>query len=379
MLESNMLRIGKAEDVGVSRARLERVLELIEGWTKEGTIPGAAIYLARQGTIILHRGFGQTVSLRQENREPRATQSDEIFLIASPTKPIVVMAVMLLVERGKLLLDDSVSSIIPEFAGKDREGVRVRHLMTHTSGLPDMLAENMELREQHAPYTEFAQRACATPLLFAPGTNCSYQSMGIALLGEIIERIEGVPVREFLDREFFVPLAMTDSYLGTGRLPHSRMAEVALTEEQAQSRGNWNTDYWRDFGAPWGGMHSTVSNYAIVLQMLLNGGRYAHRQILGKTTVEMMLTNQIAAMPDMPAKVKMEQAWGLGWRLNQTRGAHHFAELASPHTFGHAGATGTTAWADPQTGLLCVIFTNQPQAGRRLNLLSNAVAATVVE
>lgn len=378
MLEQNMLRPGKAEDVGVSRARLERVTLLMEGYVKDGKIPGAALLVARRGTIVLHRGFGQIIPLGPPEGEPRATQTDTIFLIASPTKPMVATAVSLLIERGQLLLDDPVSDLIPEFKEGDRQGVRVRHLMTHTSGLPDMLPENVELRQRHAPLEEFVQRTCTTPLLFAPGTDCRYQSMGILLLGAIVERIAGVPLREFLEHEFFVPLAMTDSYLGMGRLRRDRIAAVTLTEKEEQ-HWTWNSDYWRDLGAPWGGMHSTVGDYAIFLQMLLNGGRYASKQILSKPLVDTLTANHIAPMPDVPDKVKWEQAWGLGWRLNQPRGAHHIAEIASPRAFGHAGATGTTAWADPDTGLVCVIFTNQPKAGRLLNTLSNAVAAVVVE
>ncbi|MCS6861106.1 MAG: beta-lactamase family protein [Abditibacteriales bacterium] len=378
ILEQNMLRPGRAEDVGISRARLERVTLLMEDYVKEGKIPGAAMLVARRGIIVLHRGFGQMIPLGQTEREPRITQPDTIFLVASPTKPIVATAVALLIERGQLLLDDPVSSLLPEFSGADRREVRVRHLLTHTSGLPDMLPENVELRQQRAPLEEFLRRTCTTPLLFAPGTDCRYQSMGILLLGAIVERIAGVSLREFLEYEFFIPLAMTDSYLGMGRLRRERIATVTLTEQEEQ-QWTWNSDYWRDLGAPWGGMHTTVGDYAIFLQMLLNGGRYAGKQILSQPLVDTMTANHIPPMPDIPDRVKLEQAWGLGWRLNQPRGAHHIAEIASPRAFGHAGATGTTAWADPDTGLICVIFTNQPQAGRLLNTLSNAVAATVID
>lgn len=257
--------------------------------------------------------------------------------------------------------------------------MRVYHLLTHTSGLPDMLPENVALRQQHAPLSEFVKRSCTTPLLFAPGTNCRYQSMGIALLGEIIARISGMPLGEFLRREFFIPLGMNDSALGLGELPRERIARVSLPESEEQQDWTWNSPYWRGLGAPWGGMHSTVGDYAIFLQMLLNGGTYGNRQILSKATVKTMLTDHLAWMSAIPEKVKLEQAWGLGWRLNRPRGAFHFAELASARTFGHAGATGTTAWADPETGLLCVLFTNQPQAERMLKLASNAVAGMVVD
>jgi CubicO group peptidase (beta-lactamase class C family) len=329
--------------------------------------------------VILHRGFGHFIPLGQKDSQRHLTEPDTIFLIASPTKPIVATAITLLIERGKLLLDDPVSSFIPEFERADRREVRVSHLLTHTSGLPDMLPENVELRQRHAPISEFVKQICTTPLLFTPGTDCRYQSMGIALLGEIIERVEGVALRKFLEREFFAPLQMNDSYLGLGNLQHDRISQSTFSEEEARNHWGWNSDYWRDLGAPWGGMHSTAKDYATFLQMLLNGGSYADSLILSQAAVSTMLTNHTALMPSLSERVKLEQAWGLGWRLNQPRGSHCFAELVSSRTFGHMGATGTTAWADPETGLICAIFTNQPKAERFLKLVSNAVAATVVE
>lgn len=379
MARSTLLQAGSAERVGLSPTRLEGAARLIKGWTSEGTIPTAALCVARHGKVVVQRGFGHFIPLADEKAAPHPTQAGTIFLIASLTKPIVASAAALLIERGQLLLDDPVSALLPEFSGEDRQKTRLYHLLTHTSGLPDMLPENIPLRQRHAPLSEFVQGACTTPLLFPPGTNCRYQSMGIALLGEIIARVSGMPLGEFLRREFFIPLGMADSALGLRELPRERIARVSLPEAEEQNDWTWNRPYWRELGAPWGGMHSTVGDYAIFLQMLLNGGAYGGQRILSRMTVETMLTNHLATMPAVPERVKLEQSWGLGWRLNRPRGAFYFAELASSRAFGHAGATGTTAWADPETGLLCVLFTNQPQGERLLKLASNAVAGTIVE
>lgn len=368
----------QAEDLGVSSERLARVCGLIEGWIAQGAIPAAALYVARYGRPILQRGFGHFAPLGGDEDDLRPVQPNTIFLIASLTKPVTAMCIALLVERGRLLLDDPVYTLIPEFAGQDRRGVRVRHLLTHTSGLPDMLPENVALRQAHAPLSEFIPRICVTPLRFAPGTDCRYQSMGIALLGAIVERLTGMPLRRFIEQEFLLPLGMTSSYLGMGQLPRERMAQAALPPEEARTGWNWNSVYWRDLGAPWGGMHATVEDYGRFLQMLLDEGLYEGRQLLARTTANTALVNHVRAMPNVPESVKLEQAWGLGWRLNQPAGSHHLPELGSPFTFGHAGATGTTAWADPDTGLICAFFTNQPRAGRLLNLVSNAVAGSVV-
>ncbi len=368
----------QAEELGVSSERLAGVCSLIEGWVAQGTIPAAALYVARYGKPILQRGFGRFAPLGGGEGDLRPARPDTIFLIASPTKPVTAMCIALLVERGRLLLDDPVHTLIPEFAGQDRREVRVRHLLTHTSGLPDMLPENVALRQSHAPLSEFVRHICTTPLRFEPGTDCRYQSMGIALLGAIVERLTGMPLRQFIEREFLAPLGMTSSYLGMRQLPRERMAQVALPPEEAHTDWNWNSAYWRDLGAPWGGMHATVEDYGRFLQMLLDEGLYEGRQVLARTTANTALVNHVRAMPNVPESVKLEQAWGLGWRLNQPAGSHHLPELGSPFAFGHAGATGTTAWADPDTGLVCAFFTNQPRAGRLLNLVSNAVAGSVV-
>lgn len=366
------------EDLGVDPGRLEHATALIEGWCKQGLIPGATLCIARNGHVLVQRGFGEIIALARRDARREPTRPDTIFLIASPTKPVTAAAVCLLVERGRLLLEDPVSAIIPEFRGGERERVRIRHLLTHTSGLPDMLPENVELRSRHAPVHAFAEGACTTPLLYNPGSDCRYQSMGIALLGAIVERIAGVPLREFIARELFQPLGMVDSWLGLGPLPRERVAQVRLPAEDAATSWNWNSDYWRDLGAPWGGMHSTVGDYMRFMQMLLDGGRYSGRQILSRPMVETILADHIATLSGMSEEGRLEHAWGLGWRLNRPRGAFRLPEIASPRTFGHPGSTGTVAWADPDSGLACALFTSQPAAGRLLGLASNAVAAVVM-
>ena len=159
----------------ISTKRLNQVYHYLEELVYTGRMPGASILVAVNGIPVEARSFGnmrlQTGSLQ--------VQPDTIFLVASVTKPVTAAAVMLLVERGKLLLDDPVYSIIPEFANRGKETITVRHLMTHTSGLPDMLPENTQLRQQHAPLKEFIRRICDLELDFPSGTNIQYQSQGL--------------------------------------------------------------------------------------------------------------------------------------------------------------------------------------------------------
>jgi CubicO group peptidase (beta-lactamase class C family) len=278
---------------------------------------------------------------------------------------------MMLVERGKVSLGEPVATYLPEFKGGDRSKARVLDLLSHTSGMPDMLPENTELRRAHAPLSEFVKRSYTTPLLFPPGTGFRYQSMGILLAADIVEKISGMPLREFERKEIFDPLGMQHSALGLGRM---RIADTVLIQESdSKDAASWggNSEYWRNMGHPWGGMHTTVKDLAILLQTFLNGGVYSGKRILSPAAVKAMITDQ---------NTQLNAPWGIGWALGGSRVWNEFGDLVSPRAFGHAGASGTVEWADPETQLICVVLTNRPlsvDGGIFLRLVSNAVAASV--
>jgi CubicO group peptidase (beta-lactamase class C family) len=355
----------------MSEARLERAARLIQSEVESGHVGAAAILVARRGRVVLHRGFG---SLSAASDAP-SVRPDSVFLLASITKPVTVSSLMLLVERGLVSLGDSVSHYLPDFRGGERDKVRVRDLLSHTSGLPDMLPENIELRRAHAPLSEFVRRVYATPLLFSPGTQFRYQSMGILLAAEIVERLSGKRLRDFEKEEIFEPLGMRDSSLGLGGRSIGDLvscAPVPGTDPADGERFGPNSLYWRDIGCPWGGMHSTTSDLGVLLQTFLDGGVYSGKRIFSPDTVKAMTSDQ---------NVELKAPWGLGWALGRSRAWNAFGDVVSARAFGHAGATGTMAWADPETQLLCVILTNRPYSvddGRLLRLVSNTVAASVL-
>lgn len=355
-----------AAAAGLSREQLETASRLLAAETESGRVLAASLLVARHGKVALHRGYGRM----SPGADAKAVSPGTVFLLASITKPVTACALMQLVERGKVSLADPVSRYLPEIA---HPKIRVRDLLAHTSGLPDMLPENTELRRAHAPLSEFVRQALTTPLLYAPGSSFRYQSMGTLLAGEIVERISGTRLREYEQREIFAPLGMRDSSLGLGG---RRIEDTAWCQTQPgpdTDRFGANSPYWRDMGHPWGGMHSTTMDLAILLQTFLNGGVYNGRRVFSRATAAAMTRDQNAMLPG--------QAWGYGWGLATSPVWCYFGDLVSPRTFGHSGATGTVAWADPETGLVCVILTTRASGedeGRLLRTISNAVAAAVL-
>lgn len=364
------LRPGQPAAAGMSAARLERAAQLLSAEVESGGTGAASVLVARRGRIVLHRGYGRL----SPAKDAPPVRPDSVYLLASITKPVTACALMLLVERGKVSLSDPVRQYLPEFAGGERDNVLVRDLLSHTSGLPDMLPENVVLRRAHAPLSDFVKATYKTPLLFAPRTDVRYQSMGILLAGEIVEKLSGMRLRDFEQKEIFGPLGMKDSALGLGGRSISASVLCPPGANAADDeRFGPNTLYWRDMGHPWGGMHSTTSDLAILLQTFLNGGAYAGVRIFSPATVAAMTSDQ---------NTRLNAPWGLGWALGRSRIWNACGDLVSPKTFLHSGATGTVAWADPETQLLCVILTNRPYAtdnGRLLRLVSNAAAAAIEE
>jgi CubicO group peptidase (beta-lactamase class C family) len=366
-----MLKIGQPEHVGMSGSRLDVVNQILTEETKAGRVTAASVLVARRGVIVLRGGWGKLAPADGSSQAGPET----VYILASITKPVTVTALMLLVERGQVSLTDPVQKYLPEFQGPGRDKVRVQDLLTHTSGLPDMLPENVKLREANAPLTEFVNGAMATPLLFEPRTSFSYSSMGTLLAATVVERVAGRPLSKVLQQEFFEPLKMERSSLGLGERPLSETARVqgdsyAETEKDMERYGA-NSLYLRKLGHPWGGMHSTVDDVAAFLQMFLNGGTYGGKRILGRATVEAMTSDQ---------NRQVGHPWGLGWGLRKSTDWNAFGDLSSDQTFGHSGASGTVAWADPQRELVCVILTTRPwrqDKGFLLRRISNVVEGAV--
>jgi CubicO group peptidase (beta-lactamase class C family) len=363
------LEQGAAESVGMAAEQLECAAAHLEQAVASNQIGAASLTVARRGKVVYSRGYGR---LRPAEGAPPVA-ADSVFLLASITKPVTAGALMMLVDEGWVSLEDPVCRYLPEFSGGRRGEVKVRHLLSHTSGLPDMLPENTSLRRAHAPLRAFVEGALKTPLLFRPNAAFRYQSMGTLLAAEIAERVSGQRLRDFERERIFAPLGMEASALGTGGRALKELVWCGTTapgeESEDERQWGWNSPYWRDLGAPWGGMHSNGADLAVLMQTMLNGGVYGGRRILSAATAAAMVRNQ---------NPSLQAPWGLGWALADSVVWNSCGELVSPATFGHTGATGTVAWADPQRELICIVLTNKRvEEGSLLRRVSNAVAAAV--
>lgn len=316
-----------------------------------------------------------------------AAGGSPLFLTASLTKPLIGMLIVQLAADGALGLNEPVRNFLPAFRRGPLRRINFRHLLTHTSGLPDMLPENEQLRAEHATVQQFAELTAAQNPAFLPGEECSYCSMGFAVLQLVIEQITGVALPQYLRDRVLTPLGMSETALG---IPLDLEAWWARTVpcqlppgQPADCDWNWNSRYWRALGAPWGGLTSTAGDLSRLLRCLLRNGRGADgNAIFAAEVVTAATSNQTQYFSALPEAHRKSRPWGLGWRLNWPDHAGCFSDFLPFGAWGHWGATGTQMWADSMTKRWCVILTQQPweqsqwMIQRISNLLASSLAAS---
>jgi CubicO group peptidase (beta-lactamase class C family) len=341
------------------RERMDEAVEILAQATGKGQVAAAVLHVVQRENSFT-RSFG------------KAASADAMFLLGSISKPISMTALMTLFDRGELKLDDLVKRFLPQFVGDHRDDVTIRHLLTHVSGLPDQLPENNELRSKHAPLSEFVEHAVRTPLQFVPGSKYQYSSMAILLAAQVAERISGTDIRTLVERAVFQALQMQHSAQGLGRFNLENMVPCQ-TEHAAPEAGggdpkakdwDWNSPWWRKFGAPWGGTHASAPDLAKFLADFLNEAGAC----LKPETARLMVRNHNP--PRLPSR-------GLGWNVGSSAGSKGCSEK----TFGHTGSTGTIAWADPATRTLGVVLTSLPAQAMQphpRDLAADAIAASAL-
>lgn len=306
-------------------------------WTRSGVLPGAALLIRQAGETKLSFACGYA------SFDPEIPATiDHIWVVASISKPVAATALLQLVDRGLVRLEQKVSELLPEFKP---ETVMVRHLLTHTSGLCAMEPEVGLIREKGRI------RAIADQgLLFEPGTKCSYSTPALDLIEEIVSRISGLNWVEYTQRHLFQPTQMhhTSYYLPV--VWRDKLARVYDSQNQVDPW--WNEHYLRDIGLAGGGMFSTLQDLGSFADAFLNGGS----PLLTLNGYKEMTRLQTPGLFNLEGAV---QTWGLGWYLNQdNEKASGFGPL-SQNAFGHGGATGTWFCIDPDSKLTAVFLTNR--------------------
>ena len=331
--------------------------------------PGGVLWVEHDG-VAYHKAFGNRALVPAV--EPMT--EDTIFDAASLTKVIATTpAMMLLIQRGQVQLDAPVTNYIPEFTGGGKEAITVRELMTHTSGLPP----DIETKTDWHGEAEAVRKACAEELQSKPGTEFKYSDINFFMLGEIVQRVSGMPLEVFVHREIFAPLKMDD----TGYLPPAdKIPRIAPTEvvDGKPWRGIVHDPTSRHMGGVAGhaGLFTTASDTARYARMLLNNGKLDGVRLFKPETVKLMTTVQ--SPPDISAKR------GLGWDIDSPYAGPR-GNIFPVGSYGHTGWTGGSLWIDPFSKTFVIFMSNRnhpTEAGNVLPLrhqLGTLAAEAVVD
>lgn len=392
--------------VGLSAEALGRIAPAMRAYVDSGKLAGVLVAVARHGKVAYLETFGHADLARGASLEP-----DAVFRIYSMTKPVTAVAVLQLVERGTVSLDDPVSRYVPAFAGArvyagggaaqpvtttPARAITIRDLLAHTSGLayglgrtpPDSLANAFSLFRASRTVAGFSDSVASIPLLFSPGERWSY-GPGLEVLGRVVEVASGRAFDRYLEEEIFRPLGMRSTGF---RLTPALRARLAVTYERgADGRlrpvpaerlaAADNFEPGARFVCGGCGLLSTAGDYLRFAQMLLNGGTLGGRRILRPETVAEMRRHGLPpALGTIPAFL---QGPGVGFGLGvsvqvDTATARN---PSAPGTFGWAGAANTSFWIDPANDLIGMIWTQHlppfayPLQAQAKRLVYDALAA----
>lgn len=404
--KSSPLTEGTPASVGISADRLAWVDGMLEESVAKGEIPGVVALIARNGTIVYHKAFGMA-----DTDAGREQRTDDIFRIASQTKAITSTAVMMLWEEGRFRLDDPISKFIPEFKNPqvlDRftygdtsyttkpasREITIRHLLTHTSGLGYGVIdgdERMRMIYEKAGTTdlfttdsvrigEVVKKLAVLPLHHNPGERYTY-SIGIDVLGYLVEVVSGMPFDRFLRERLFDPLGMDDTwfYLPDGKA--DRLVAIQQKDDRGWTRFPntfYDADYpikgERAFFGGGGGLSSTAKDYATFLQMYLNGGELNGVRILSRQTIETIMANHTG---DVYGGGNSHH--GLAFSVLTEVGAAR-GGVGSAGTFEWGGYFNTQYFADPEQQIIGVIMKQtQGPTGDQTSWKFKQIVGTLVD
>ncbi len=346
--QGRLLRSGPADSAGMNPAALGALDEILTEAIADGTFTAAAVAIGRGGVLVHLRGYG---TLADSSGAPDASDrpidpARAAFDLASLTKVVgTTSAAAILIDDGRLSLDDPVQRYVPEFRGGDKGDVTIRHLLTHTSGLPAglWLFGSADSRE------EALAQVIRQPLRRPPGDRVEYSDLGMILLAEIVERAADEPIDHLLARRLFRPLGIERTmYLPPLTARPLSPPTAPPAERPFTLRGTVHDGNAFRLGGITGhaGLFSTARDLATFAQMMLDGGAYGGRRIIADSTIPHFTTRQ----PDAGTRA-------LGWDTPADRSSA--GRYLSARSFGHTGYTGTSIWIDPELDLFIVLLTNR--------------------
>jgi CubicO group peptidase (beta-lactamase class C family) len=385
LAQAQSLPAARPEQVGLSSERLGQLTAILRADADKGVIPGAILLVARQGKVA----WFETVGVRDPATRAPMTR-DAIFRIYSMTKPITSLAVMMLVEDGKLALGDPVTKYIPQLGGLKvgvekpdasgqptlelqpaRRDMTVQDLLRHTSGLtygffgPGLVKKmyvDGKVWNDYPSNAELVDRLVRLPLLYQPGTTWDY-SHSTDVLGRLIEVVSGQTLSQFFAARIFTPLGMRDTaFYVTDKSKHERIAEPFPNDRSIGTDAELNdprvTQKWESGG---GGLVSTTTDYARFLQMLLNGGSLDGKRLVSPKTVAFMTADHLgsAVTPGPLYLPGPGFGFGLGFAVRKDAGVSPLPGTVGEYNWG--GAAGTYFWVDPKESLFVVYMMQSPK------------------
>ena len=390
------------EAAGFSSERLKRLDREMTEWAKKEWMNGGVALIIRNGKIAYYKAAGY-----DDLDKKTPMQKDGIFRIASQTKAITSVAIMILFEEGKLLLDDPVSKYIPAFKKQQvldkfnaadttyttvpaKKEITIRELLTHTSGLGYAQIGSKEANAIYAKNNLTAgigvqddklldamNRLAKLPLMHQPGEKWTY-GLNSDLLGCLVEVISGMTLDDFFRTRIFEPLDMKDTYF---HIPYSKTYKLVnlyredstghlVKGESNMLNGPVGVNYpliGSNYYSGGAGLSSTIYDYAVFLQMLLNNGIYNGKRILSRNTVRMMTMNQIGDLS------RGDDKFGLGFQVVTERGSARTPAQAGTYSWG--GAFATSYWVDPKEKLV-LLFYRRLQGGTHGDVVEKFRALT---
>ena len=357
----------------IDQTKLAEISTAAEAAIARGDCPGAVVVVVHDDAVAYRKAFGN----RAVKPDAVAMTADTVFDMASLTKPVATgTSVMLLIQQGKLKPDDLVSKHWPGFAANGKDKVTVEHLLLHTSGLT---ADNA-VADYADGKAKALDRIAALKLEAPAGTRFKYSDVGFIVLGELVERVGGMPVDAFAKKHVFEPLKMTDTGFTPADALKKRVAPTGLREGKI-ILGEVHDPRAFALGGVAGhaGLFSTADDMARYCRMLLRGGELDGVRVLDAKTVKLFTEAHAVPLPPSKDGTAAPGARSFGWDVDTSYSAPRGDRFKKGEGYGHTGFTGTSAWLDPGTKTAVVVLTNRvhPDDKGNVTRLRREVATVV--